>query len=102
MIVWPKAATSVLQAGSNHDTVCRTVLKVIERSSALENSISLVIHQEPNISELRGLHGPPDAHGLEEPGRWGMTSSTSPSQCLEGPSPLLQLCRTSFRARRVA
>ena len=64
----PPALTSVLLARGTHETDGRTPsVSVTRQAIDLDNSISLVMNQEPMTTTLRGQIGPPETHGLQSP-----------------------------------
>ena len=89
-------------AGKVKVAVCSKVLIDTDRASDEENSISLSIHQAPNVSDARGRHGPFLCHPAGAHGRLAIASSTSPSQRLVGPRPRLQLLIVSISTRLAA
>ena len=79
VMVTQSAELSHLLAGNVQYTVRCTAFIVIDRSSALENSISRSIHQEPRMRDAAGLQGPPVAQAVLAEGSDGIFSRMRPS-----------------------
>ena len=98
----PNASGSALLDGSVRVAVRMRGLMVTERISALDNSISRSIHQEPRVRVARGRHGPCFAQAPGLPRNAGIRSSMSPSHLLAGPRPRRTLRSMSVMALCVA
>ena len=87
----PSALTSVLLTRSIHETDGRTPsVNVTKHALELDNSISLVMNQEPMTSVLRGHTGPPETHGAKSPGSSHRRSNGRALARTGGPMPLSQ------------
>ena len=85
VIVTPMAVGSHFDAGSSKETVSKTGLNVMHRSSAPPNSRSCIINHELTIKAVRGFMGPVTCHEALSPLSPGRSSKMSP--CNSVPSP---------------